>query len=80
MIFFGLKMDVVRFASELQLLSESVWQSTTITRVGKSAVCSVSIATDTLSVSTVEDLATACSLQLTNIWFDDTPAKLSLRR
>lgn len=73
MDYYGLKMDVVQFATELQVRSGSASLSTTITRQGKSAVYCVSIATDTLSVDTVEELATIYCLQLTNIWSENTP-------
>lgn len=68
MIYYGLKANVVQFAIDLQVLSENDSQSTTITRVGKSAVYCVSIATATLSVETVETVAQACYLERTNIW------------
>jgi hypothetical protein len=65
MIFYGSKMDVVRFATALQLLSKDVWPSITITHLYKSEVYSVSIATDTLSVDTVEKEAQNYSLRPT---------------
>lgn len=57
MIFYGSKMDVVRFATEVQLTLEKDLPLTTITRVGRSGDYSVSIATDGLSVVTVVNLA-----------------------
>lgn len=66
MIFYGNKMDVVRFATALQLLSPDAWLSTTITRVGRSGVYSVSTAIDGLSAGTAVKLARDYSLQDTN--------------
>lgn len=80
MIYYGNKMDVVAFATALQLLSESAWQSTTITRVAKSGVYSVSIATGTLSEDTVKTTAQNYSLQLTNTSPRNTRGGLSLRK
>lgn len=65
MIFYGSKMDVVRFATEVQQSLEKDLPLTTITRVGKSEVYSVSIVTDGLSEDTVENLAQTCSLRAT---------------
>lgn len=73
MIYYGNKMDVVRFATELQLLSNEAWQSTTITRVDTSGAYSVSIATDMLSADTVEKLAQTYSLRPTVICLPSTP-------
>jgi hypothetical protein len=68
MIYYGLKMDVARFATALQLHFGKDLQLTTITALGGSEVCSVSIVTDTLSESIVKREAANFSLQLTNIW------------
>lgn len=65
MIFYGSKADVVQFATDLQKLSESAWESTTITRMGTSAAYSVSIATDTLSDDIVKEVAMRYSLRPT---------------
>lgn len=80
MLYYGLKMDVVRFATALQLHFGKDLQLTTITRTGRSEVCSVSIVIDTLSVAIVEKEAVSCSLRLTNIWSKTTPATVSRRR
>lgn len=66
MIFTGSKWDVVRFATDLQLRFGKDSQLTTITRLRKSAVYSVSTVTDTSSVDIVKDLAQTCSLKLIN--------------
>jgi hypothetical protein len=68
MIYYGLKMDVVRFATALQLHFGKDLQLTTITVLGSSEVCCVSIVTDTLSEDIVKKEAQNFSLQLTNIW------------
>jgi hypothetical protein len=72
MIYYGLKMDVVRFATALQLHFGKDLQLTTITSLGSSGVFSVSIVTDTLSESIVVKEAQNYSLQLTNIWSGST--------
>jgi hypothetical protein len=77
MIFYGNKMDVVRFATALQLRSASAWQSTTITHLGSSEVYSVFIVTDTLSADIVEKEAQNFSLRPTNISAAITRAGLS---
>lgn len=63
MIYYGNKMDVVQFATALQLISPESWLSTIATRVGTSGDYSVSVATDTLSAGTVEKLAQTYSLR-----------------
>lgn len=72
MIYYGLKMDVARFATALQLHFGKDLQLTTITRVGSSEVCSVSIVTDTSSAVIVGKEAATYSLQPTNIWLGNT--------
>lgn len=72
MIFYGAKMDVARFATALQLRFGKDSQWTTITRVGKSEVYSVSTAIDTSWDATVKGIASTYSLQLTNIWSGST--------
>ena len=79
MIFYGLKMDVVEFATALQLRFGKDSPSTMITRVGKSEVCSVSIVTDISSDVIVANMAQDYSLQPTNIWSETTPVS-KLRR
>ena len=74
MIFYGAKMDVVRFATDLQLRFGKDLQLTTITRVGKSEVYSVSTATDTSWAATVKGIASTYSLQPTLILPANTPA------
>lgn len=74
MIYYGLKMDVVRFATALQLHFGKDLQLTTITKVGSSEVCSVSIVTDTLSAVIVGKEAATYSLQPTNIWLKNIQA------
>ncbi len=64
MLYCGNKMDVVRFATDLQLRFGKDSQLTTITRVGKSGVYSVFTVTDTLSAATVRTVAQTYSLQL----------------
>jgi len=73
MIYYGLKMDVVRFAAVLQLHFGKDLQLTTITALGSSEVCCVSIATDTLSEDIVKKEAQNFSLQPTNIWSGSIP-------
>jgi hypothetical protein len=80
MIFYGDKMGVVQFATRLQVLSKDGLPSITITRVAKSEVYSVSIATGTLSVDIVETEAANYSLQPTNIWLKRTPALSFLKK
>lgn len=80
MQYYGLKMDAVQFATDLQKHSENAWQSTTITRVARSEVYCVSIAIDGLSVATVETLALTYSLRPTNTWLLNTPAIKSLKK
>lgn len=80
MKFYGPKMDVVQFATALQLLSESAWQSTMITRVGQSEVYSVSIATGTLSDDIVKKEAQNYSLQLTDTSSGTTPVSRFRRK
>lgn len=72
MIYYGLKMDVARFATALQLHFGKDLQLTTITRVGSSEVCSVSIVTDTSSVGIVEKEAVNFCLRPTNTWLKNT--------
>lgn len=79
MIFYGSKMDVVRFVLELQKHFENGSPSITITRVEKSAVYSVSIVTDGLSEDTVKNLAQSYSLQDTNTSQPNTAAGLFQR-
>lgn len=57
MRFTGSKMDVVRFVADIVVLSKNVSASITITTLGSSEDCSVSIATDMLSADTVEKVA-----------------------
>ena len=78
MLYYGLKMDVARFATALQLHFGKDSQLITITRAGSSEVCSVSIVTDTLSVAIVEKEARTYSLKPTNIWSKNTPVLRSL--
>lgn len=80
MIFYGSKMGVVGFATALQKLSENAWQSTTITRVGKSEVYSVSTAIDGLSDVIVEEQAMLFSLRPTNTSPVIIPAIRSLKK
>lgn len=80
MKFYGPKMDVVQFATALQLHSPDVWQSTTITRVGSSEVYSVSIATGILSEDIVKKEAQIYSLRLTNTSPASTPVSKFLRK
>lgn len=74
MTYYGLKMDVVRFAAKLQVLSNENSLSITITRLGRSGVYSVTIATDTLSAGTVAREAVNYSLLPTNISRETTSA------
>lgn len=80
MIFYGAKMDVARFATALQLRFGKDSQLTTITRVGKSAVYSVSIVTDMSSPATVRIMAQDYSLQPTNISVEIIQATSSRRK
>lgn len=80
MKFYGLKMDVVQFATALQLHSASVWPSITTTRVGKSEVYCVSIVTDILSDDIVKKEAQIYSLQPTNIWSESIPVSKFRRK
>jgi hypothetical protein len=80
MIFYGLKMDVVRFATALQLHFGKDLQLTTITRTASSGVCCVSIVTDMLSVGIVEKEAQIYSLRPTNTWLENTPVITYPRR
>ena len=66
MIYYGDKMAVVEFATALQKHSADAWQSTTIMRVGKSEVYSVSIAIGILSVDIVAKEARNFSGRLTS--------------
>lgn len=77
MIYYGSKMDVVRFATALQLLSKDVWPSITITKVGSFGDCSVSIVTDLLSDDIVEKEAQTYCLRRTNTSQPITRAGLS---
>jgi hypothetical protein len=72
MNFYGAKMDVARFATALQLRFGKDSQLTTITRLGKSEVYSVSTVIDTLSDATVKAMASTYSLQLTVISLENT--------
>jgi hypothetical protein len=80
MIYYGLKMDVVRFATALQLHFGKDLQLTTITSLGSSEVYCVSIVTDTLSEDIVKKEAVNFSLQLTNIWSGSTTGGKSPRK
>ena len=80
MIYYGAKMDVVRFATALQAFSENAWQSTTITRVGKSEVYCVSTAIDGLSDGIVEKQAQTCSLRPTVTSQEITPVSVFQRK
>lgn len=80
MIFYGLKMDVVQFATALQLRFGKDSPLTTITRVGKSEVYCASTAIDTSSDVIVANLAQDYSLQPTNTWSENTPVMLSQRK
>jgi hypothetical protein len=57
----------VQFAKELLRLSAADSLSITITKLGKSEVCSVSIVTDTSSAAIVEEMATSYSKLHTSI-------------
>ena len=74
MRFTGNKLDVVRFVADLVVLSKNASASITITTLGSSEDCSVSIVTDTLSEDTVKGLVqtyfeqhTNTSLQITQV-------------
>ena len=76
MIYFGRKMDVAEFAGALQARLGKDSVSTTITRVGKSADYSVSIATDMSSEDIVSELAVIYSLTRTDTLPESTRAGL----
>lgn len=80
MIYYGAKMDVVQFATKLQLLSEEVWPLITVTKLGSSEVYSVSGVINMLSEDTVEKLAQTYSLRPTNTSPVTIPAIRSLRK
>lgn len=80
MLYYGLKMDVAKFATALQLHFGKDLDLARITRVGKSDICTVEIVTDTSSVAIVEKEAVTYSLRPTNIWLRNTPATASRRR
>jgi len=80
MKFYGPKMDVVRFATALQLHSPDAWQLTTITRVGSSEVYSASIVTGILSEDIVKTEAQNYSLRPTNTSSENTPASRFRRK
>lgn len=65
MTFYGSKMAVVQFATELQIRFGKDSQLTTITRQGKLGDYSVLTAIDTLSVDIVKQLAQTCCLRRT---------------
>lgn len=65
MLYFGNKMDVVGFATALQLRFGKDSQLTTITRVGKSEDYSVSVVTNSSSEDIVKELAATYFLRPT---------------
>jgi hypothetical protein len=66
MTFYGNKMDVVRFATDLQLRFGKDSELTTITRAGTSGGYYVSTVIDTSSDAIVKKMAQACSLRRIN--------------
>lgn len=70
--FTGSNKDVARFAKDLLEASNEGLLSITITRLEKSGVCSVCIATSTSSLDTVRLVAQNYSWKVTDTWNENT--------
>lgn len=72
MIFTGNKMDVALFVTAILQRFGSSCQSITITKAGRLGAYFAHIATDTLSVDTVERVAQTCCVTLMNTSSENT--------